>query len=287
MRLKLATAKKLLILIGGQTVPASSLKGALVERLIDEGILSRRGKARQTIQLINPTALQTFLKNQYAIAHLEKFIAAAEGEATTRAELVQASGNSKLRTIRTFKGFLVNSYAPIKAVFKGEQITIQPTEGTFSFIYDFEELVPDKSVTIVGVENAENFRRLKEQAHLFEGIAPLFVSRYPQSQSKDLMKWLQGISNPYLHFGDFDVAGIGIYLHEYKVHLNERARFFIPNHLEAMLDAHGSRERYNQQKQNFEPNMINETPLLELLQLIHQVRKGLDQELLTAPPPKP
>lgn len=286
MSLKLATAKKLLVLIEGQAVPASSLKGALVERLIDEGILSRRGKVRQTIQLINPAALQTFLKNQYAIADLEQFIAVAEGEATTRAELVQASGNSKLRSVRTFKGFLVNSYAPIKAVFKGEQMTILPTEGTFTFIYDFEEFVPDKSVTIVGIENAENFRRLKEQAYLFEGIQPLFVSRYPQHQSKDLMKWLQGISNPYLHFGDFDVAGIGIYLHEYKVHLGEKARFFVPDHLEAMLDAHGSRERYNQQKQNFEAKMINEASLLDLLQLIHDKRKGLDQELLIAAFPK-
>ncbi|EAY26990.1 DUF7281 domain-containing protein [Microscilla marina] len=279
MSLKLATAKKLLVLIEGQTVPASSLKGALVERLINEGILSRRGRVRQTIQLMNPAALQTFLKNQYAIASLTHFIAVAEGEATTRAELVEASGDSKLRSVRTFQGFLVNSYAPIKAVFKGENMTIQPTEGTFTFIYDFEEFVPDKNVTIVGVENAENFRHLKEQAYLFQGITPLFVSRYPQNQSKDLMKWLQSIPNNYLHFGDFDLAGVGIYLHEYKANLGERARFFIPNNLESLLSAHGSRERYNKQKENFDTQLVTEAPLLDLIQCIHKARKGLDQEV--------
>jgi len=35
----------------------------------------------------------------------------------------------------------------------------------------------------------------------------LFVSRYPQTQSKDLLNWLQSIPNPYLHFGDFDLTG--------------------------------------------------------------------------------
>ena len=262
----------------GQTVPASALRGALIEYLIEEGILSRRGRGRQTIRLIDKEALQTFLKNQHSINDLAYFIHVIEGN-TTRAELVEASGDSKQVAVRTFKGFLVNSYTPIKAVFKGENITVNPLEGSFTFIYDFEEFVPNKEITIVGIENPENFRYLKEQAYLFQGITPLFVSRYPQNQSKDLMKWLQNLPNNYLHFGDFDLAGVGIYINEYKVHLGEKARFFIPNNLDKLLQTHGSRERYNKQKENFDVKMITEVPLLNLIQLIHKARKGLDQEI--------
>ena len=47
----------------------------------------------------------------------------------------------------------------------------------------------------------------------------LFVSRYPQST--DLRSWLQNIPNRYIHFGDFDLAGIhilrsGLFLGEIK-----------------------------------------------------------------------
>ncbi|MCA6071324.1 MAG: hypothetical protein LE168_02900 [Endomicrobium sp.] len=66
-------------------------------------------------------------------------------------------------------------------------------------------------------------------------MRPLFVSRYPQNQSKDLIKWLQSIPNNYLHFGDFDFAGIGIYLNEYKKYLTDKAMFLIPENIEKFI----------------------------------------------------
>ena len=91
---------------------------------------------------------------------------------------------------------------------------LYPTEGTFQFIYDYERFILPADITIVGIENPENFRQISQQQYLFKDIKPLFVCRYPQNQSKDLLKWLQSIPNSYLHFGDFDLAGIGIYLNE-------------------------------------------------------------------------
>jgi len=75
-------------------------------------------------------------------------------------------------------------------------LTVQPQEGTFTFIYDFENFSPSDDITIVGIENPSNFRHIQKQRKLFGEIQPLFVSRYPQR--KDLVKWLQTIPNPYL-----------------------------------------------------------------------------------------
>ena len=39
---------------------------------------------------------------------------------------------------------------------------------------------------------------------------------------------MKSIPNNYLHFGDFDLAGIGIYVNEYKCHLSNKSSFYIP-----------------------------------------------------------
>jgi len=174
----------------------------------------------------------------------------------------------------------VNSYIPIKAALNGKPITLNFTDGTFQFIYDFEKFIPEENVTIVGIENPENFRYIEKQKYLFKEIQPLFVSRYPQNQSKDLVKWLQSIPNNYLHFGDFDFAGIGIYLNEYKRHLEKKALFFVPNNIEELFKLNGNRILYNEQNINFKVERINEDNLLKLIETIHKYRKGLEQELL-------
>lgn len=128
------------------------------------------------------------------------------------------------------------------------------------------------------MENARNFRHIEEQQYLFQHIKPLFVSRYPQNQSKDFIKWMQTIPNPYLHFGDFDLAGIGIYLNEYQKHLEQKSQFFIPNDIENALQNYGNRELYDIQKLNFDTKKIKEVKLLDLLEFIHEQKKGLEQE---------
>ena len=71
---------------------------------------------------------------------------------------------------------------------------------------------------------------------------------------------MQTIPNPYLHFGDLDFAGIGIYLNEFKKHL-------------------GNRELYDNQKSNFDERDI-ENSLKVLIESIHEYKKGLEQEVL-------
>lgn len=89
---------------------------------------------------------------------------------------------------------------------------------------------------------------------------------------------MKSIPNNYLHFGDFDIAGIGIYLNEYKKHLHGKASFFIPENIKSDLKTNGNRERFDSQKINFNLNKLQETKLLDLIKLIQIEKKGLDQE---------
>lgn len=150
----------------------------------------------------------------------------------------------------------------------------------FHFVYDAEHFIPAANITIVGVENPANFRFIRRQAHLFAGINPLFISRYPQSQHKDVITWLQRIPNAYLHFGDFDVAGLNIYINEYAKHLPGKTSFFLPDNIETLIKEYGNKARYDNQRLLFDVASVADTTVLTLIRILHRYRKGLDQELL-------
>lgn len=280
MKIPIHIAEKLLQLLQGVSIPSSLAKHAVIDDLVLERIIERKGRIQKLLLLSDNQALHTYLQNNFSINDLQQYIEVCRKEDVTRAELVAVSSNSKLTAVRTFKGFLVNCYLPIEATLDGKQFIINPVDGSFQFIYDFEKFILPPDITIVGIENPSNFRHIDKQKYLFNDIKPLFVSRYPQNQSKDLIKWLQSIPNKYIHFGDFDFAGIGIYLNEFKKHLGDKAIFFTPKNIDNLIADFGNKKRYDEQKINFKEKSIQEVNILLLINTIYKCRKGLDQEIL-------
>jgi hypothetical protein len=281
MKLPLSVANHLLKLSDGQPLPFSSVKHSVVEDLIAEGVLDKKvlSPKKALVRLPRIDALNDYLQNHYSIENLTQYVDFLNNEIASRADAVSVSSDSKTKNIRTFKGFLVNCYEPIESVLNEQLFVIQPNIGTFTFIYDFNNFIPAQDVTIIGIENAENFRFIEQQKYLFEDIKPLFVSRYPQNQSNDLIHWLKNIPNPYLHFGDFDFGGLNIYWNEFKVHLQERAQFYLPTNLEKLLKNKGNRDLYDNQTIKFDELQVLETNVLKLLKLIRHYKKGLEQEI--------
>ena len=269
MKLPIALAEKLLLLSKGEKIASSKMRHSIVSDLIAEGIIHRPGKVNSILQVTEQAQLILY----------EEYIETFKKEETTRAAQIAVAANSKTKKTRTFKGFLINSYTPISTVLNGIPFIVAPAEGSFDFIYDYEHFIPDQEVLIIGVENSENFRFIEKQAYLFKNEKVLFVSRYPQSQSKDLIKWLKKVPNSYLHFGDFDFAGIGIYLHEFKKHLGGKSSFFIPESIGTIIDKFGNKRNYDIQKINFNVSGIHEEGLIDLIKTIHQYKKGLEQEI--------
>ena len=280
MKVPVHIAEKLLKLSQGESIPSNLAKHSLIEDLVLEGIIERKGRIQKSLLVSDSKALHTYLQCKCSINDLQQYIQISRKEEVTRTELVAATSDSKHKGVRSFNGFLVNCYSPFQATLDGKQIFLNPIDGTFQFIYEYEKFTLSPDITIVGIENPSNFRHIDKQKYLFSDIKPLFVSRYPQNQSKDLIKWLMSIPNNYLHFGDFDYAGIGIYLNEFKKHLAEKASFFVPNNIDELLKEFGNKKRYDQQKINFDIKTISETKLLKLIDTIHRRRKGLDQEIL-------
>jgi len=277
MKLTLKIAKVLAQLINGETISNSTAKNKVIDDLVLENIILRKGKHQKYLQLIDLNGLHTYLVNQLQINDLNQYVLALENEDSSRADFAKITSDSKNSKERAFKGFLINSYHPIIAELNNQSITVHPTKGSFIFISDYETFKIPKDVTIIGIENSRNFSEIHKQKYLFEDLNPLFISRYPQNQNKDFINWMKSIPNNYLHYGDFDIAGIGIYLNEYKKHLLQRATFFIPENIKSALK-NGNPERYNLQKVNFNLEDIKELELLDLIKLINKAKKGLDQE---------
>lgn len=281
MNLPIAIANKLILLQKGEKIPFCKIKHSIIETMLNNGILEQQilGRSKKLIFLRSADRLEAYLSNHFGINSLAEYISIQKQDDALRSDFVSIASDSKLKSVRTFKGFLVNCYSPIQATLNDEPILINPTTGTFQFIYDFESFKIPEEITIVGVENPENFRYIDKQIYLFDNIKPLFVSRYPQNQNKDLIKWLLSIPNNYLHFGDLDFAGIAIYLNEYKKYLEDRAQFFVPEHTETVLAKYGNKELYDNQNENFDHKKHREIALNKLIEVIHKYKKGLEQEV--------
>lgn len=277
-RLSASIARKILRMLEGETLPSSTLPSWIAQELLEEGLLSVLSKgSRKSYRLIDAEACMQYIGNRYTGgATLSRWIELSEGnEELDRGVLVRETGDSKAISLRTFRGFLVNCYEPLEAAIRESTFTLSPLEGTALFIQSPETFRIGEDILIIGIENGENFRQIRRQRYLFEKQKALFVSRYPQSA--DLRNWLMRISNPYLHFGDFDLAGIHIYLTEFYRFLGNRASFFVPTDLEERLK-NGNSTLYNKQYAYYKEMKVTDPRLEPLVEMIHRYRRVYEQE---------
>lgn len=264
-------------LLDGHTVASSRLNPSLVTELMGEGLLTPviRG-SRKSYRAQNRESLRRYLMDKDESFRL---LESSSENPASRASQATSTGNSKLVTVRSCPGFPVNAYEPIPCILNGQDLVINPAEGSFLFVTDWQSFSIPSDVIVIGIENMENFRMIRRQKELFNNTIGLhrllFVSRYPQST--DLRSWLQTIPNSYIHFGDFDLAGIHIFLSEYHTYLPERSSYLIPSDIEQRL-AEGSTKRYDDQYQRF--NNINTSlpELQQLIETIHKYHRCYDQE---------
>ena len=271
----MAISASIQALISGEQVAGSRLSNKLLDELMEENLLlvvthgSRKSYRARDVEALK----------RYLIDKNENYRILDVSSSVSRASMAAETGNSKLLSVRSCPGFPINSYKPVLCSLRGDEFVINPTEGSFAFVDDWQHFVIPEDVVVVGVENMENFRMIRKQRTLFESVLGdkplLFVSRYPQST--DLRQWLQTIPNHYIHFGDFDLAGINIFLTEFQKYLGDRASFLIPSDIEQRL-SQGSSVRYNAQYSKFHGFHCLDKNLQSLVDLINKYHRCYDQE---------
>lgn len=276
----MAISASIQALIAGGQVAGSKLGSKLLDELLAENMLLVISHgSRKSYRARDTEALKRYLIDKdesYRILEVEL--------SDSRASMATETGNSKLVMVRSCPGFPVNSYEPVLCFLGSEPFMVSPQEGSFLFVAEWEKFTIPEDVTVIGVENMENFRMIRRQRAFFEkylqthGLSNrvLFVSRYPQST--DLRRWLCSIPNHYLHFGDFDLAGINIFLSDFQQYMGkERSSYLIPDDIDSRLKS-GSMKRYDEQYNRFKDIKSDILELQQLIDLIHNERRAYDQE---------
>ena len=230
------------------------------------------------IQLANALNIFILLKNfGYNIAsveEIERYIEEIFENKPSRDTIQEWRNDSKAINSPSLKGLYVSSLHVTKIKLNSEVISILPTDGIGYFLFHTEtiELFPD--TVIIGVENYQVIWFAKRYKEFFNMQNSIFVVINPY-----MLEWISGVENQYIHFGDYDLAGINIYLNKVFPKLQDanKASMFIPDNIAFLIEKHGDTALYEKQKQ-YTNLLTDDVKILDLINSIKYYKKAIEQE---------
>lgn len=278
--LSLSFARCLLRLQNGEQLNSSEIGSKnLLSQFCDDGIIQKVpvGNKRVSYSCPNPVTLEKYLKAQNDILSLENYIQEFEANTSDGESSLNASKSTKIFRAKSLQGFFIKAFDSTLIV-SGKTVPSTP-DGIELFIHRPEKLQISDTALVVGIENPECFLKFEQLAHLFPQKEIIVIMRY---MSNSPNRWLQLISNQYMHFGDFDPAGLNIYIREYRNQLPaKRCTFFIPYNVDELIERYGLESLYDRQIHMLTNVDFNLYPEIKyIFDVMQKYRKGLEQERL-------
>ena len=193
-------------------------------------------------------------------------------QTTTRSDLE----NTKDKKIEVKKGIFVNGIFCLKNGFKLDI----PLENSALFLKDIDLII--ENTTIVITENFENIthKNFVKQLKLFNLTDEvLFIYRGNTKAEKELLYKLLEKKYKFYYFGDYDLAGISIFINEFYKR-NNNIQFLIPKNIENLFEEYGTQTLYKKQFNKYKNLTTNLAYLNNLIYLIHSTQKTIEQERL-------
>ncbi len=267
------------VLLRGSTF----INNAIIKRLKLNGTLVIKRLSPQRYKNILEKESNLFLffksvnyniKNQEDIEH---YITEVLDKNASRDTIQKITNNTKTESSKSLRGLYLSSIEPVAISINNQKVLITPTDGLGYFCFYTERVDLSREIVVVGVENYQVVWFAKRYRELFKRKNLLFVVR-----NLYMLEWIGSLENEYIHFGDYDLAGIHIYLNEIVPRLKNSKSYsmFIPENIEELIKQYGNRELFEKQKRylSIEPK---ETSLIELKKIILKYKKGLEQEGLS------
>jgi len=256
-------------------------KKAIVEKLHLNGSikLKRTSAQRYEILLLKELNIFSFLKSLgyitiESVEDIDRYIKEILTKDVSRDKIQQWTKSSKTKSSKSLKGLYLSSLKNLNIKINDEVVTLVPTNGLAYFCFYTEKIEISKETIIVGVENYQVVWFAKKYREFFEKENILFVVRNPY-----MREWIETLENEYIHFGDYDLAGINIYINEIVPRLKKSKKYsmFIPSNIELLIKEYGDRGLFEKQKRYLEMN-IEDKGIYELKETIRKYKKGLEQE---------
>ena len=254
---------------------------SIVEHLKLNGSVapSRRG----TIKYINLEKEQNiflFLKNHdynmSSLEEIESYIKNILDKNASRDAIQQYRNDTKAISSKSQHGLYVSSLQVLDIKLNDKIVSILPNDGLGYFLFHTENIELFDDTVIVGVENYQVVWFAKRYAELFSNPNVLFVVITPY-----MLEWISTLKNEYIHFGDYDFAGINIYLNKIVPRLSKSRKhsMLIPNNIEKLIENYGNSELYEKQKR-YKNLQTDDTEITRLVEIITQYKKCFEQERL-------
>lgn len=242
--------KTLLKLKQNRELNYSSVPKVLLEELLSEGLVEVVGLRRKKV-VVN----QYFDEFYKDIKPIDK--------ATTRSDLAKLK-DTKLKKISPQDGLYLNGRCQIGST------CLPIAQDSALFIKEMPIIA--KETLVVVVENFENLLYCNTTLKLFREEDILFV--YRNNKAREL---ISVVENEIVYFGDFDLAGVAIYLNEILPR-NPSIKLFIPYNIEQLLYENGSSKLYQKHFSKYKELQTDIKEVQHLLNTIHKTQKSLEQE---------
>ncbi|MBV5278188.1 MAG: hypothetical protein J0647_03995 [Campylobacteraceae bacterium] len=242
------------------------------------------GKPRQ-IYLNDPEAFMGVMKaNGYdvnSIKDIDYFIESCK-EPISRDEIAAHYSDTKRVESKSFNGLMVSTLERLEVKYNATKQYLCPMEGTGLFIHYTSKLELDDDVILVGVENPQVVWYINKYRHLFsknKRYLFLSISEYKTSYQ---YKWIESFKGEYIHFGDFDLAGINIYLNTIipKLKNCKSYSYLIPDDIYTILKGKKYKKDYSKQTRYLNIESHNDQNLQKLISFIKKNKLTLEQEKL-------
>jgi len=223
----------------------------------------------QELKTENLIEIKTLSANKKKILIKEQFYTKYKNlediqKATSRSELVKTNSHTKAKKISPQDGLYLNGNCKIGDI----QLPIFTNSALF--LKEFPKIT--KNILVVGVENFENLIYFQSQLKYFQEKNILFVYR-----NSAMLRFIDSIENKIIYFGDFDLAGISIYLNEI-CKFNKDVTLFVPNNIEELIKNNGSSELYKNQFAKYKNLSTKISIIQNLINIINKNQKSLEQE---------
>jgi len=280
MKIGQGILKKLIKLRDNRAITGGEFKpySKYLEPMLYSGGLKRRGVTRSRFEIIlsDIESFNLYIKNRFNITDLDGYLQNLQNPKTTRAEMLEVSLDDKAKRVNPFDGLYLASYDNIEVSIDGNITRLNTLNGCLLFVNRNSNLQISKDILVIGVENTENLLFIKKQIDYFSHLKEKKIFVYRNSS---MLNWIEEIANNYLHYGDFDFAGISIYKSQILPRVRANRRFFIPSNIKEMLKR-GQSDLYYKHFAYKEGILGIDESLDELILLIDDYKKTVRQEFL-------
>ena len=220
--------------------------------------------------------------NVNCIEDLDYFIE-EKNEPKSRDEIADNYSHTKRVESKSFNGLMISVFDKLEVNYNDKKQYFYALEGSGLFLHYTSKLQLDDDVIVVGVENPQVVWYINNYKHLFENDKKYLFLCISEYKTTYQYKWLESFSGEYIHFGDFDLAGINIYLNTIVPRLKKvkSHSFLIPDNIYEIIKEKNYMLDYSNQTKYLNITSKEDKNLQKLIEFIKSHKITIEQEDLS------